>query len=67
MLLIVSVAFVISGYYVAFYKGNPLLDKARRSTIWPAVDGKIASSEVIKLPDNHAPDRHGPIYAAHVS
>jgi hypothetical protein len=66
LLLIVSVAFVVLGYHVAIHLGKPILDKAKQTTKWPTVEGKIESSEVIQQPNNHDTESHGPMYSANV-
>jgi hypothetical protein len=64
--LVVSVAFVVLGYHVAFHLGKPALDKARQTTTWPTVEGKIESSAVTQHQDNSNPDSSGTLYSANV-
>ena len=52
---------LITGYFVAFYFGKPILNNATASKSWPAINGIIKSSRVITNRDND-----GTMYSADV-
>jgi len=43
---IAGVILVVTGYFVAFHFGKPILDNAKTSTQWPSVEGVIESSQI---------------------
>lgn len=45
--LIFGGLFAVIGYFVAFHFGKSILDNAKASEKWPAVDGVIEQSEVV--------------------
>lgn len=60
--LMFGVLFAVVGYFVAFHFGKSILDNAKASEKWPAVDGVIARSEVV----TSRGDKGETMYAAEV-